>query len=93
MKLNEYLRCDFTFYFYNLDDNEIDLVIERPGKRTLLIEIKSSEKLDDQEVRKFIAISKPFGYCRRTIIYRGEDRIVFEQDTCAVPWLTGLQHL
>ncbi len=93
VRLNEYLRRDFRFYFYNVDGNEIDLVVERPGKGTLLVEIKSSERLDEQEVRKFIAISKPFGDCERVILYRGHEQVVFDHGVSAVPWLTGIRQV
>lgn len=80
MKLNEYLRRDLRFFLYNVDDNEIHLVVERPGKSNLLVEIKSSTTRDEQEARKFLALSKPFGDCERVILYRGEERIVLEQN-------------
>ncbi len=93
IRLNEYLQRDFRFFFYQVDGNEIDLVVERPGKRPLLVEIKSSEKLDEQEGRKFQSISKAFGDCERAIFFRGDARIVFGKDTCAVPWLEGIRNL
>ena len=33
------------------DHAEIDLIVERPGKTTLLIEIKSSDNIDDRAVK------------------------------------------
>lgn len=56
MTLNEYLRRDLRFFLYNVDGNEIHLVVERPGKSNLLVEIKSSTTLDEQEARKFLAL-------------------------------------
>ena len=33
------------------DDVEADLVIERPGKKTLLVEIKSSASVDERDIK------------------------------------------
>ena len=41
--LNEYLRKDFRFsYLRSKDQNELDLIVERPGRPDLLVEIKST---------------------------------------------------
>ncbi len=49
---SEYLRNDFRLsYLRTKDDAEIDLVIERPGKPDLLIEIKSSTRVKEEDVR------------------------------------------
>ena len=33
------------------DDAEIDLVVERPGSSTALVEIKSTPQVDDRDIR------------------------------------------
>ena len=46
MKLASYYNNDYRFsYLMIKDDVEIDLVVERPGKSLLLIEIKSSDNV------------------------------------------------
>lgn len=51
-RLNQYLKKDFKLsYLLTKDHAEIDLIIERPGKATLLIEIKSSDNIDDRVVK------------------------------------------
>jgi uncharacterized protein len=46
IRINEYLRKDYTFsYILSKDGAEVDLIIERPGKKDLLVEIKSTEKV------------------------------------------------
>ena len=53
-------RSDFFLtlrYMRTKDDAEIDLVIERPGMPNALIEIKSTDKVDDDDVaslRRFL---------------------------------------
>lgn len=47
---SSYNRNDFSFsYLRTKDDAEIDLVIERPGRRTALVEIKSKSKVHTQD--------------------------------------------
>lgn len=50
IKLNEYKRLNWRFFYLRTkDDLEIDLVIERPGKPLLLIEIKSKTKVTQSD--------------------------------------------
>lgn len=50
-RLADYRRCDWTFsYFQTTDGGEIDLVIDRPGKTRLLVEIKSSDHVTERDV-------------------------------------------
>jgi len=50
-RLNEYFRKDFSFsYLRSTESSEIDLIIDRPGKPTLLIEIKSKKQIYDEDV-------------------------------------------
>lgn len=52
MRLNSYFEKDFRFSYLRTKDNaEIDLIIERPGKPTALIEIKSSHSIDERHTR------------------------------------------
>lgn len=51
-RLNIYYRKDFKlFYLLTKDQAEIDLIIERPGKETLLLEIKATDSVDDRAIR------------------------------------------
>jgi predicted AAA+ superfamily ATPase len=52
IRLNEYRQKDFRFsYLRTKDDAEIDLVVERPGTSTALVEIKSAQRVDDRDAR------------------------------------------
>ena len=52
VRLNEYRQKDFRFsYLRTKDDAEIDLVVERPGDSTALVEIKSIQRIDDRDTR------------------------------------------
>ena len=59
MKMNEYRRLDYQFmYLKTKDDAEIDLIIERPGEKTLLVEIKSSVQVQAGVINSSYKISE-----------------------------------
>lgn len=67
-RLAEYSKKDWGFsYLCTKDGVEIDLILERPGRKRALIEIKSSERVDESTVRSLAKISRdiPAGeaYC------------------------------
>lgn len=48
-RLNDYLEKRFQFsYLRTNDDLEVDLIVERPGQPTVLVEIKSDSKISDE---------------------------------------------
>jgi predicted AAA+ superfamily ATPase len=52
IRLNSYRRLDYRFsYLKTKGDVEIDLVIERPGKPLVLVEIKSAAAIDETACR------------------------------------------
>ena len=57
--LNEYLRKNFSFYYLKTkDQNEIDLIIERPGKPDILVEIKSTRQVQKRHISKLAHFKK-----------------------------------
>ena len=59
LKLASYFRLGYRFsYLRTKDDAEIDLVVERPGKPLLCIEIKSSETVDEDDLRSLAALTQ-----------------------------------
>jgi predicted AAA+ superfamily ATPase len=51
VRRSHYARNDWQFsYLRTKDDAEIDLIIERPGKRPVLVEVKSTSRLRDDHV-------------------------------------------
>ncbi len=52
-RLNRYTKKDYSLtYLRTKDDAEIDLIIERRGSKTLLVEIKSTNHVDPLEAKK-----------------------------------------
>ena len=57
IKLLEYSRKSWkVFYLLTKEGAEIDLILERPGKTTLCIEIKSSENVRKEDLRSLIKL-------------------------------------
>jgi predicted AAA+ superfamily ATPase len=58
-RMCEYLKNDYRLsYLRTKDDAEVDLVIERPGRPDLLLEIKSTDKVTEDDVRTVSRFSK-----------------------------------
>ena len=52
LRLNEYRQRDYTLsYLTTQGGAEIDLIIERPGDKTLFVEIKSTEHVQSEQLR------------------------------------------
>jgi predicted AAA+ superfamily ATPase len=81
-RLNDYLRKDWRFsYLRTKDDVEIDLVIDCPGHPTILIEIKSTdaiEECDCKTLNRYIEEFTPaVAYCvSRTRVRKKIDKVL-----------------
>lgn len=61
VRLSDYHRLRYKFSYLRTQDGvEIDLIVERPGKKTLCIEIKSSEIIQERDISSFISITNDF---------------------------------
>jgi len=50
LRLNDYLKLDYRFsYLRTKDGAEIDLIMERPGEKDLLVEIKSAKHIRETQ--------------------------------------------
>ncbi|MBI2346064.1 MAG: ATP-binding protein [Deltaproteobacteria bacterium] len=68
LRLNDYGKKDYRFaYLLTKDHAEIDLIIERPGLPPALVEIKSTERVDDRDtaaIEHFLPdFRKAEGFC------------------------------
>jgi predicted AAA+ superfamily ATPase len=92
-RLNAYGQCDFRFsYLRTKDDAEIDLIVERPGRATALVEIKSSDRIDDRDTRSLerFAAAMP----RTQAFCLSRDRAAKKIGSIyALPWQQGLREL
>ena len=93
LRRSDYLKNDFRFsYLRTKDGAEVDLVIERPGQSTLLVEIKSADSIDPTDLRNLKALrrdihgSDAICLCREPM-----PRVV--ADVRILPWQQGLDEL
>ena len=91
IRLNSYLRKDFKFsYLKTKDDAEIDLIIERPGQSTVLIEIKSTEEVDEQDGAVLQRFVKDFSGAEFRI-WSNDTRPKYFGDIKAFHWRQGIR--
>ncbi len=93
LRRSDYIKNDFRFsYLRTKDGAEVDLVIERPGRSTVLVEIKSADNVDQADLRSLRALhrdtpgSDAVCLCREPI-----PRVV--DDVRIMPWQQGLDEL
>ena len=92
-RLNIYYQKDFSLsYLRTKDDAEVDLIIERPGQPTALIEIKSTDHVDERDVRTLSRFVKDFknaqAYCLSC-----DPRAKKIGEVSTLPWEEGIKVL
>jgi len=91
LRLSSFFEPDYRFSFVRTaGDVEIDLVIERPGKKLLCIEIKSSDSIDSRDISSFIKITKDIGNAEAIVLSRDRFMKKFDHVIC-YPWQEGLK--
>jgi predicted AAA+ superfamily ATPase len=90
VKMKNYLRKDYSLsYLRTKDDAEIDLIVERsPGDR-ILIEIKSTARVQQADCKNLNALATAITHRKALLISRDANAKQFDAVT-AVPWQTGL---
>ncbi|MBI2995210.1 MAG: ATP-binding protein [Candidatus Melainabacteria bacterium] len=90
-KLASYYKSEYRFsYLRTKDDAEIDLVVERPGKPVLFIEIKSSKQVTEESLRILKSLSKDFGNCE-SVCFSNDPYEKLINGTKVIPWNKGIK--
>ena len=93
MRLSDYRRTDYRFsYLRTKDGAEIDLIVERPGGRTALVEITSGERVDERDARDLARFLPDFPGAEAFCFSRDPIRKRIG-DVVALPWQEGLLEL
>lgn len=91
-RLNLYQKKDFTLSYFATHDMEIDLVIERPGRGPVFLEIKSSNFVKDKDLKNLQTLTEEVkgseGICLCSESYR---RKVGSVLVC--PWQEALKEV
>lgn len=92
IRLNGYQSLDYSFsYLRTKDDVEVDLVIDRPGKKRVFVEIKSSDQVSVDDCKSLIKISKNLDVVP-LLLSRDPNPKTYENVRC-LPWQEGLKEL
>lgn len=97
--LNEFFKLRNSFekrweysYLRTKDDVEIDLVIEKPKGKPILVEIKSTQKVTQESIKSFVSISQEFKGSDRFVLSRDPDAKEIKGIQC-LPWQQGLSKI
>ncbi len=92
-KLNSYFQQDYRFsYLMTQEDVEIDLVVERPEKKLLCVEIKSTDHIKESDISSFIKITRDLNEinkCEAIVLSQDTDVKKYDHVTC-YHWKDGL---
>ncbi len=90
VRLASYFQPDYRFSFLRTaSDVEIDLIVERPGKPLLCIEIKSSDTVNKRDIGAFIKLTKDIPNCEAIVLSQDRFMKKFGAVTC-YPWKQGI---
>ncbi len=92
-RLNSYLEKRFRFsYLRTKDDLEVDLLVERPRGKPLLIEIKSSDRIDRIKLSGVRGIAKDISHGTFYWLSRAKEEVELDGIRC-VHWQQGLREI
>jgi predicted AAA+ superfamily ATPase len=91
MRLGSYFQPDYRFsYLRTAGDVEIDLIVERPGKPMLCVEIKSTDTINEKDIGSFSRLTKDFENSQAVVLSQDRFTKKFDHVTC-YPWQQGLE--
>ncbi len=92
-RLQSYGKKDYRFsYLRTKDGVELDLIIERPGRKRALVEIKSTERLGPEDVRALKRLSPDIPNSEAFCLSRDPVVKTIDGIRC-LPWPRGLEEL
>lgn len=90
---NEYKKRDYRFsYLQTHDGAEVDFVVERPGKPTALVEIKSATQIQPSMVKHLESFCREFSACEPYLLSLDSTPQKIGP-VCALYWEQGLKAL
>ena len=93
-RYNEYYKKDFRFSYLRTQNNvEIDLIIERPGKEDLLVEIKSATKIGKDDIRSLVGVAKDWDQPCKVQLWSQDKNLKNIEGVVCLYWQTALKDL
>ncbi|OAI47957.1 hypothetical protein AYO45_05460 [Gammaproteobacteria bacterium SCGC AG-212-F23] len=91
LRLANYHRLDYRFtYLRTASDVEIDLIVERPGKPLLCIEIKSNDHINANDISSMQRLCADLPHCE-VVCFANEKYPKIINDIRILPWQQGLK--
>lgn len=91
MKLASIYFLQYRFFYLQTKDGaEIDLVVERPGEQLLLIEIKSSSRVDFLKLANLKKFAEDMGHCEAVCLSNDSQKRTKDNVTI-YPWSEGIK--
>ena len=93
-KLNHYFRkaCKFS-YFKIKNGLEVDLIVQRPGKKELLIEIKSTTEIREDHIKTIKKFSLDWNVPHEAQIWSLDNQAQNIKGIRCLPWRKALERL
>jgi len=93
-RLNEYYEKNFKFYYLRTKDGaEIDLIVQKLGKKRILIEIKSKTEVNSEDLRHLKKLGADIQHKERWIICNEKLPRLTEDGIKILPWQEALAEL
>lgn len=94
IRLNDYLDRDFSFSYLRTGSGvEVDLIIERPGLKMALVEIKSTDRITVEDSKSLNSFSSDFPEAEFIILSREKKMRKLESGTMVMPWQQGIKYI
>lgn len=91
IKLAGYNKSEYEFsYLRTESDVEVDLIVERPGEKLLLIEIKSKTCVEKSDLKALVNIANDFENCE-AVCFSCDPHIKKINDVTVYPWQVGIK--
>jgi predicted AAA+ superfamily ATPase len=92
-RLQAYAKKDYRLsYLRSKDDVEIDLIIERPGLKRALVEIKSTERVTEEDLRSLQSLGKDIARSEAFCLSLDQTEKKIGAVWC-FPWRRGLEEI
>lgn len=94
IRLNDYYETRFQFsYLRTKEDVEVDLIVEKPNKEYVLIEIKSADKVQSEQVKSLKRISADFKARARSLIVSNQKQGSVIEGIHCLHWQAALDFI
>jgi predicted AAA+ superfamily ATPase len=94
LRLNSYYERDFKFYYLRTKDGaEIDLIVQKPGRKRILIEIKSTASVTPEHLGHLSSLKKNIDHEAAWIICNETAHRRTDHGIDILPWRLALESL